>query len=41
MAFSVNLEKGSQFKVNLEKGKLEKIIMGLGWDVNNSSGGWI
>jgi stress protein len=33
----MNLEKGSEFKMNLEKGKLEKIVMGLGWDVNNTS----
>ena len=38
MSFVMNLEKGSEFKMNLEKGKLEKIVMGLGWDVNNNSG---
>lgn len=37
MSFVMNLEKGSEFKMNLEKGKLEKIVMGLGWDVNNTS----
>ena len=36
MGFVMNLEKGSEFKMNLEKGKLEKIVMGIGWDLNNT-----